>query len=237
METVSYYFTDPVEFASYNSAEGGYLVPHRDALEILQEDFELDIDDTALFNDMEDWVDVNKHWADEKALHSEGHYARPDSWSHFCYLVKHQVRYLFPAYYNELDTCSHRPLEVLKEIERMVYRYNLLTTLNAGTELVRCRQHDKSEIILAHKQMCAPETINCKNPNRMSSAGISMFYCAFEVETALKETIDKSWKQSKYTTVTFCKQPIRPSYREHLRFVGSARALYTSRLYRPATGV
>ncbi|WP_262919349.1 HEPN-associated N-terminal domain-containing protein [Niabella hibiscisoli] len=203
METVSYYFTDPVEFASYDSAEGGYLVPHRDAWEILQDDFDLNIDDAALFNDMEDWIDFNKHWADEKGMHSEGHHARPDSWSHFCYLVKHQVRYLFPAYQNELDIYSHQPLDILREIEKMVYRYGLLTSLEAGTEVIRCRQHCKDERILALEQMCAPEITHCKNPNRMSPAGISMFYCAFEVETTLKETIDKSWKQSKYTTVTF----------------------------------
>ena len=38
-------------------------------------------------------------------------------------------------------------------------------------------------------------------PNRMSPAGISMFYCAFDSETAKKETIDKSIKLKKYNTI------------------------------------
>ena len=203
MQTVAYFYTDPVEFASYSSAEGGYLVPHTDAWEILQDNFELEIASNELFFDMESWIDFAKSWADEKFMYDSGHYARPSSWAHFCYLVKHRARYLFFAYKNELDFEAERALGILKEVEKIIKRYGLVRKLKVGTRVVRCRQHHKDEIISHISQMCAPEIKYCNNPNRMSPAGISMFYCAFEPETAFKETLDISWRGSKYTIADF----------------------------------
>ncbi len=203
MQTVAYFYSDPVEFSSYSSAEGGYLVPYLDAWEILQDNFDLEIDSNKLFEDMESWIDFGKVWADEKMMHDSGHYSRPSSWSHFCYLVKHKARYLFHAYKNEYDFEAERAITILKEAEKMIMRYGLIRTLDEGTSLLRCRQHDKSEIIVNITQMCAPEIQYCNNPNRMSPAGISMFYCAFEPETALRETLDVNWRGSKYTIANF----------------------------------
>lgn len=203
MQTVAYFYSDPAEFATYISAEGGYVVSHTDAWEILQDNFKLEIELDELFNDMESWIDLGRTWADEKMMHESGHYARPSLWSHFCYLVKHKARYLFYAYKNELDFEAERALGILKEAENMINKYRLIVPLKAGTEVIRCRQHHKNELITKASQMCAPEVGYCNNPNRMSPAGISMFYCAFESETALNETLDISWRGSKYTTANF----------------------------------
>lgn len=203
METVSYFYSDPVEFAPYNSKEGGYLVPNTDAWEILTEYLQLDVDNYALSNDMMSWIDFCRSWADQNELYSEGHYARPDSWSHFSYLVKHQVRYLFPAYHDNSDRHSHKPLEILEEVGRMVKKYKLVSSIKANTEVFRCRQHYATEIISGARQMCSPEIEYCIHANRMSPAGVSMFYCAFEANTSLKETIDQTKEGSNFSIVKF----------------------------------
>lgn len=203
MDTVKYFYTDPINFANYISSEDGYQVIQTDAWNILQEDFGLEIDNDQLLNDMESWIDFDRTWADQKAMHSEGHYARPESWSHFCDLVKHKVRYLFQNYVDNSDRYTTNPIEILKESERMVNKYRLVKMLPTGTKVFRCRQHNKSEIITEDSQMCAPKTEFCKSPNRMSSAGISLFYCAFDIPTTLSETLELNWKGTKYTTVSF----------------------------------
>lgn len=201
METVLHYYIDPVNFSGYSNGE--YHTPHEGAWQILQEDFELEVVDNDLFYDMENWIDVSMSYADRNRLYSEGQYLRPDSWSHFCYLVKHEVRYLFPSFKEEFDSYLYKPLQILKEIEKMINKYKMYSKLSVGFEVYRCRQHNLTEIIDQVEQICAPELQYCINPNRMSPAGISMFYCASHESTAKAETIIPSWTPSALTMVKF----------------------------------
>lgn len=203
MDTVMYFYTDPVEFASYNSAEGGFLVDQFETMVILQEHFELDIDDNVLYDDIESWVDPFRIWADRKGMYSEGHHERPDIWTQFCHLVKHEVRYLFQNYKDDYSSTNITPFKILREAEKMIGKYHLVTTVPSRTKLFRCRQHSKEEQVISASQICSPQIKYCKSPNRMSPAGISMFYCAFDELTTLKETLNKDWKGSKYTTANF----------------------------------
>ncbi|WP_336702926.1 HEPN-associated N-terminal domain-containing protein [Chryseobacterium indologenes] len=203
METVMYYFRDPGDFASYNSREGGYLIDHSPSSEILENDFELEIDDSDLHEDILEWLDDGCAWSDANSLYGEGQFARPDSWSHFCYLLKHEVRYLFHLYKDNDNYYSYQSVEILKEIGRMINKYKLIGTINPKEKIYRCRQHTKDVTISCAKEICAPKVQYTMNPNRFSPAGISMFYCAFDKETTHLETIDTSWKRSKYTTAEF----------------------------------
>ena len=203
MDTVRYFYTDPVEFASYSSADGGYQVPEYTAWEILHEELQLEIENSDLFEDMANCIDYERTSADEKAMYDEGHYERPAFWARFCYLVKHQVRYLFQRHNDIMNFRFGEPLAILQEVEKMTRRYSLVTKVPAGSHVFRGRQHSSKEIISTAEQMCAPKAQYCRNPNRMSPAGISMFYCAFDIETTKKETVDKSLKDSKFTSVCF----------------------------------
>lgn len=67
---------------------------------------------------------------------------------------------------------------------------HLITTLKAGHEIYRSRQHTvKDSPTLLHPLDSPPVDI-CTFLNRMSPAGISMFYGAFDEETARKEVLD-----------------------------------------------
>jgi len=201
METVMYYYKDPVDFASYQ--DGEYNVDHSESTEILMGNYGLEIEDGQLSEDIYEWLDPWCAWSDANSFYGEGQFARPYSWSHFSYLIKHQVRYLFYLYKENDNQYSHQSVEVLKEIGRMIKKYNLIRTIEPKTSVYRCRQHSKSFVVKIAKEISAPEVQYISNPNRFSPAGISMFYCADDKQTAQLETVDETWKSSKYTTAKF----------------------------------
>lgn len=200
MNAVLHFYTDPADFSPW---DGEYYVDHQTSWEILTDKFELDVDVNNLFEDMSNWTDPNEAWADSNKFHGDGQYARPNSWNHFSYLVKHEVRYLFHLYIDDDSHVRPKPAEILNDVGKMVKKYKLLTLIPKGKKVYRCRQHDINEKVTKVEQICAPEIKFCKNPNRFSPAGISMFYCAESLQTTLKETIDTNWAHSNYTTGEF----------------------------------
>ncbi|ULT46412.1 RES family NAD+ phosphorylase [Niabella defluvii] len=49
--------------------------------------------------------------------------------------------------------------------------------------------------------MSAPPNKKAVYPNRFSPSGISMFYSAFDIDTAILETISRTDKYKKYVTI------------------------------------
>lgn len=206
VEAVARFYTDPVEFMSYNSAEGGYLGTIYETKEILEEIFELDIPEIALYNDIYESLDVSKIWADENMYYDMPSDIMLYSWNYFKKAVKHRSRYFFGLIKNlQSDQYLLDSNQVLAEIGSTVKKFKLLKVLPKGTALYRCRQHEKNDSsVLTAAGMASPPTKYALNPNRMSPAGISMFYGAFEIETSLKETIDfGDISKNYFTTVKF----------------------------------
>lgn len=206
MDPIVYFYDDPTFIKPFGSDAGYYLANYSNAWEILQNEFHLEINNTDLLGDMESWIDIEQKWADEKALLNDGQYARQATWAYFCYLVKHQVRYLFQDYNTNIQTKTRKslkPLVILREVEKMIRKYRMISIIPAGSQVFRCRQHLSEEIISRPFQMYAPDIEHCRYPNRMSPAGISMLYCAFDVTTSLNETLDMKLDDSSFTTVSF----------------------------------
>ena len=190
-DAIMHFYTDSANFMSYNSREGGYLGNVYDASELLNEHFELEIADTALFNDIHDSLDLNKAWANEYEYHNnEGDY-RYESWLAFQNIVKHQSRFLFSSKRNfKFDDSAFSITEFLKLMGKQIRQMRMLTTLNKGARLYRCRQHEYKDEVTEAAHICSPSNEHAIYPNRMSPAGIPMFYAAFESETAENETLD-----------------------------------------------
>ena len=202
METVGFFYQDPVDFSGYNQ---GYTVDFQDGWEILTDELGLEIESDELLDDIYNSIDFNKAWADAYAYYEDGPEYRIYSWNHFKHLVKHEVRYMFPgSRYSEFVRSELTPEMMLAEIGKLTKKFKLFTDLSSGTILHRSRQHSTKERIHNVKQICAPETQYTKNANRMTPAGISMFYAAFDSATALKETLDTTNKRlRKYTIAQF----------------------------------
>jgi hypothetical protein len=102
-DTLQHFYTDPANFMSYDSSEGGYLGEFDGPWEML-ESLGLEVEDSNLYDDMFDSIDHSSAWADEGVKKSDFKY---ESWLNFSYFVKHQSRYLF-SYMETLRLGKHK---------------------------------------------------------------------------------------------------------------------------------
>jgi RES domain/HEPN/RES N-terminal domain 1 len=116
------------------------------------------------------------------------------SWQEFAETVKYESRYLFV--WGTLDqdpdeeSLSGEPRlrggALLRETGRLIGRLDLVRTMGRGAELVRVR-HFAGEACCTAKKLGSPPREKAAS-NRMSPAGIPMFYAAFDEATAVAET-------------------------------------------------
>ena len=178
------------EGVMYVSAEGGYqanlsstwdvlsdygVTDNMDALDALLESIRTDA-----------WVDRDFYIGDDSQRMEW-------SWENFKGHIKHRTRYFFLS---ESDHVKHSPeippSEMLAAIAGMITSelgdYDLLTEIAADVDLVRIRIGDAA---YSHaKEIGTPPAAFAIQANRMSPAGIPMFYGAFDVQTASAETLD-----------------------------------------------
>jgi HEPN/RES N-terminal domain 1/RES domain len=116
------------------------------------------------------------------------------SWEQFADTVKHESRYLFV--WGSLDDDPNdeargdprlRGGALLRETGRLIGRLDLVHTMAKGERLLRVR-HFTDEVCCTAKQLGSPPREKATS-NRMSPAGIPMFYAAFDEATALAETV------------------------------------------------
>ena len=110
-------------------------------------------------------------------------------WKNFSEMVMHRQRFTFwtreefSGSRSEYDNCL---MDILHELGALIHEADLCKMLEPEELLFRARQiendtpHDFNEIT------CAPD--NLATQNRMSPAGISMFYSAYDEETARLES-------------------------------------------------
>jgi len=83
-------------------------------------------------------------------------------------------------------------LDRLSDEISLLEEENLLAMIGVGSKIFRARIHDKN-VHLSHANQIGTVPLECaKYSNRMSPAGIPMFYGVLDPETALEETIDDS---------------------------------------------
>lgn len=153
-------------------------------------------------------------------------------WEAFCETVKHKYRYFFNSIENTDEHSETIAVpEMLDELGDLVQQYGLVDLLPIDTPLFRVRVHDPSEICNNWQSLGSPPPENCLS-NRMSAAGISVFYAAMDIATAKAESFvnlkgsDKRiltgamWKCTRELCVLdFTKLPPIPSiYSDYGRF-------------------
>lgn len=111
-------------------------------------------------------------------------------WEQFDCMVKHKQRFTFLKKI-EFDGTKlsedNGLMDILTEIGKEILEHNLCKKINKNKILYRCRFVDtEKEVIDKFEDMTSPPDESAKQ-NRMSPAGISMFYGAFDEETAALE--------------------------------------------------
>ena len=114
-----------------------------------------------------------------------------DAWRFFCRVVANHSRFLFwhEAVIPVADHGAVRvpPAEMLRELGRAILLAGLAREIPAGTMLHRARLFAPGAIVETTAAALGPPPRAFAQANRMSAAGISMFYGAFEPETAAAE--------------------------------------------------
>lgn len=197
-DALVHFYTNPANFMPYVSSEGGYLGDYEGPWEKL-EALGLSVKNTQLNDDIYNSLDHSSAWADEQVAEYDFKY---EGWHLFKHHVKHQSRFLFSSVEDfRIGRRQTSAVSLLKELTADIRKQRMLTRIKAGTPIYRCRQHREKNEISEMRHICSPAVEFAIYPNRMSSAGVSMFYGAFQKETAILETLYRDDKDRPYYTI------------------------------------
>ena len=184
--TISQYYNHAVNEAGWNSREGGYLGDTFDTWELighrLGEPSDLEAVNDAIIESLGD-----ETWCDLDMYRVSGVDRYITSWNDFCVTVKHKIRYFFDITKQEEDFPEIIPVpRMLDELRDIISEVDLVATLPVATRVFRVRQHSRAEVCDTWQSLGPPPDSDAIS-NRMSAAGISMFYAAFDMATARAE--------------------------------------------------
>ena len=187
-ERIEVEYEDAANSIPYDSGEGGYQLATMDGYDILEEVGVLWLENESLCDDLAaGFMDVA--WVHKQAYSLTEESVLRISWEEFANLVKHRVRYLQWGPDHQKDEEVIPPAAMLDELGNLLRRQELFTVLKAGTELVRVRVHGPDKKPTNTLSDFGPPPIEAARfANRMSPAGVSMLYAAFDEPTALAES-------------------------------------------------
>lgn len=181
-------YCDPADVLPYDSAEGGYQGRVWEISELLLYELELELPhdkEGRLLKAITDRIH-QKWWCEMHPWGLSDTDRHTMSWEAFCYSVKHERRYFFL----DLALGGHlfTPAEVLRRILNYAQDFGLFVTLDKGTKLFRAR---RGWHLSSAAELGPPPPQCATKPNRMSPAGIPMFYASDNPETAVREIARK----------------------------------------------
>lgn len=176
------------EGVMYVSADGGYQAAVSDIYDVL-DGYDISEDAgviEALIESIDDngWVERDYYIGDKSQRLSWG-------WESFKQVTKHQTRYLFlsPKADDRSSVPASQMLDAIGEvIASDLGDFEFVKTIGADTDLIRIRIGGAAFETAA--DIGSPPEEFAVQSNRMSPAGVPMFYGAFELETAKAETLD-----------------------------------------------
>lgn len=202
---LNYFYDDAENGVSYASEEGGYYgVRIFEIEELIDDTLPFDPDEEELRQDILAAFDPTKAWSEQDPYGDREDDALNYSWRYFKNIVKYQCRYFFgktSSFHG--GTNGNDVFEILNDIGRIVDKLEMFTEMPAGAQYFRCRHHDSTITITSVKDLVSPPLKYTTASNRMSPAGISMFYCAFDAATAKSETVPFAITGSTCTTARF----------------------------------
>ena len=191
----------PHEETVYDKEEGDYF---GNVLEITDvfEDIGFHLANEQLQDDI-----VGSFWSErfcrKGMLSGSSSERQMDAWNGFKEIVKHRRRYTFwsmPEGDCDHGIIEHPPAEMMKNIALTMSEFDLAKEISVGKKFWRVRIHDKSKSLDLPTELSAPTSEQAKFANRMSPAGVSMFYGSDRKETAILETVDSNAGKDKCIT-------------------------------------
>ncbi|MEE4209409.1 MAG: HEPN-associated N-terminal domain-containing protein [Parvularcula sp.] len=192
-------YNDPDdEGIMYVSREGGYQAPTYDSWDIMAE---YDIGSEAVEDELVN-VFIDKMWVQRDFYYGTRGDHLAFGWESFKEFVKHRSRYFFLQETSE-NRSEISPSEMLDTIARLMSSrlgaYDLVVSIDEGAVFYRVRLDDNAHTTA--DQIGPPQVQFATQSNRMSPAGIPMFYGAYDVETAIAETFDPKMGTDKIMSI------------------------------------
>ncbi len=151
----------------------------------------------SLRSDVEESLS-DRRWCETPYYQYDESDALKAGWEKFAEVAK-KCRYT----YHQLDDGHFYepipPSAFLDALSYVISSIGLYKTLTKGTFLYRVRIENKKEKLTKASELAPPPVNKAIYPNRMSPSGVSMFYGAFDIGTAIKETY--SGKKEQMATV------------------------------------
>jgi len=167
--------------------EGEYVGKYFDTWDLLSMLGE-DIGDDAFEEDIVEAFGATA-WCERDYFQTKEGDALAFSWQRFADVVKYERRYLFlqldePDEYAEAHDVT--PAQMLSKLGELVARHDLLRTLPAETKVFRGRARAAGEAFTTASELGTAPREHAFS-NRMSAAGIAVFYGALDRDTAIAE--------------------------------------------------
>ena len=173
---------------------GEYVVPNKltyfDSVDELMDGLYLNTDDDDLNDDIKSCF-MTEQWISSDIYDEDRRNKYANQWDRFVDMVTHHGRFTFlaiPEFKNIIQENKGKSDDILSVLRDLIIEQGLVKTLSKGMKLYRARKVDDAKVGYAFEDITSPPD-DCAFPNRMSPAGISMFYASFEKETASNECI------------------------------------------------
>jgi hypothetical protein len=127
-------------------------------------------------------------------------------WQKFSHSLKHECRYFFHEKRDDIYNPSESidTVEILHHLKDSINELCLIQVISQGTNIFRAHISGLDEKLSGAERLGSPPVAYAKLPNRMSPAGISMFYGAYDINVAITETYKPTPKEKKATVAKFC---------------------------------
>ena len=171
-----------------------------DTAELLENHIGLELpnDDGALMCHLVETL-PEQDWCLLNPLGTQEDEAISNSWDAFKQFIKHRRRFFFLAHGDRAlehditwGEAAYEIPELLERIATFAMAHGMLTTMPAGTAWIRCQELGEAESGFGARRMGPPPYDRATLPNRMSPAGVPMFYGAETRQTALAEVAENS---------------------------------------------
>lgn len=191
VEGIRFEWDIPENCMGWCSQEGGWIGETIDKYDLIHDELNLGVENPELLRDITDLI-LNFEWCPQNPYHLSPDEKMFYGWMEFSEIIKHHVRYFFIGFLKkeEISAIEKRPYLILTEIGKNIKKFNLIKTLPAGSEIIRVRLSDEL-LNSSAKELGPPPKQKTIYSNRMSPAGIPMFYGSMDEETAIAETLDK----------------------------------------------
>ena len=185
--TVHQYFDRAVDTLPWDGEEKAYLGATFDTAEVI-------LDHLGPFTERADVIESvldlfdDDVWCKPDVYHLDGAELYGLSWKQFCKTVKHEVRFFFgqkdPDDWTSETIPVHQMMDTLGRI--VLQTEGLISAIPKGTRIVRIRKHRATVAPTNWGDLGSPPKDKAPS-NRMSPAGISMFYASLDERTARAE--------------------------------------------------